>query len=199
MIYDIIEEMFDDIVIANPLQIKVISHATVKTDKVDAEILAKLLKADFIPQSHIRSAANREVLYVLRQRMFFVKIRTMLKNRIHALIDRQSEEVRMNRPQRKSLFTKSGIGWMDRLQLSQFQTDLLRQMLNSYHFVNEMIRQSNSLIRTIFRSDPVAQLLESIPGIGMFLAVLIRAEIDDISRLLCRIRRPDPNRYLMAM
>ena len=53
---------------------------------------------------------------------------------------------------------------------------------NSYHFVNEMIRQSNGLLHTIFNSDPVAQLLESIPGIGMFLAVLIRAEIDEIRR-----------------
>ena len=38
------------VVIANPLQVKAIAHARVKTDKVDAKILAQLHAAGFLPE-----------------------------------------------------------------------------------------------------------------------------------------------------
>jgi transposase len=38
------------VAVANPLQVKAIAHARVKTDKVDAHILAQLLRLDFIPE-----------------------------------------------------------------------------------------------------------------------------------------------------
>ena len=38
------------VVIANPLQVKAIAHARVKTDKVDAAILAQLHAAGFLPE-----------------------------------------------------------------------------------------------------------------------------------------------------
>ena len=37
------------VVVSNPLKTRVIAEAKVKTDKVDAEILARLLAADFLP------------------------------------------------------------------------------------------------------------------------------------------------------
>src|SRR5438094_10085876 len=38
------------VIVANPLQVKAIAHAHVKTDKIDAGVLASLRAADFLPE-----------------------------------------------------------------------------------------------------------------------------------------------------
>jgi len=46
------------VVVSNPLKTRVIAEAKVKTDKVDAEILARLLAADFLPPVWVPDAAT---------------------------------------------------------------------------------------------------------------------------------------------
>ncbi len=128
-VYDTIEDLVSDIRMANPLQVKAIAWAVVKTDKVDAETLTKLLRADVVPQSYIRDEENRETLYLLRQRMFFVKVRTMVKNRIHGIIDRQPEEIRFSKPQVSDLFGKKGKQWLRNLKLSPLASRTLNEKL----------------------------------------------------------------------
>jgi transposase len=67
-------------VLANPFE------AQIKTDKVDARILADLLRARLIFSVHVVGRESRQIKEVLRQRCFFVRQRTMLRNRIHRLI-----------------------------------------------------------------------------------------------------------------
>ena len=45
----ILEPHVDQVVVAHPKQLRAISHAKVKSDKVDARMLAELLAADLIP------------------------------------------------------------------------------------------------------------------------------------------------------
>lgn len=182
MIYDIIEDLVPEIVMANPLQVKAIAWAVVKTDKVDAEMLTRLLRADVVPAVHIRARGNRQVLNVLRQRLFWVKVRTMTKNRIHALIDRQSEAVRESKPRKTDLFEGSGRSWLNQLQLPPPEATLLKDLLAMLDFLHQEIKQSNRRVEELFQSDPIAQRLATIPGLGKFLAVLIRAEVDRLDR-----------------
>jgi transposase len=45
----IIEPHVDDVVLAHPKRLRAISHAKLKTDKVDARVLAELLAAGLVP------------------------------------------------------------------------------------------------------------------------------------------------------
>jgi len=49
------------VVVSNPLKTRVIAEAKVKTDKVDAEILAQLLAADFLPPVWVPDAATDQL------------------------------------------------------------------------------------------------------------------------------------------
>lgn len=60
-----------------------------KTDKIDSPILAQLLRANLVAGVHISRKETRERKEVLRQRCFFVRQRTMLRNRIHRLLGGQ--------------------------------------------------------------------------------------------------------------
>jgi transposase len=79
------------IVLANPFKTRIIAEAQIKTDKVDARILADLLRGRLVPSVHIAGRETRQIREVLHLRGFFVRQRTMLRNRIHRLLGGQHE------------------------------------------------------------------------------------------------------------
>jgi transposase len=70
----------------HPLQCKAIASARLKNDKVDAAILAQLLRADLLPEAWIAPPPVRQLRALLRHRAQVVRLRTLLRNRIHAVL-----------------------------------------------------------------------------------------------------------------
>ena len=58
------------IVLANPFKTRIIAEAQIKTDKVDARILADLLRGRLVSSVHIAGRETRQIKEVLRQRCF---------------------------------------------------------------------------------------------------------------------------------
>lgn len=71
---------------AHPLQVKLICHARCKTDPVDARKLADLLRTNLLPAIWVPDADTRARRTLLRGRAYLVRIRTQLKNRVHAYL-----------------------------------------------------------------------------------------------------------------
>lgn len=181
LIYDWLDEVLDDVALAHPLKVKAIAEARIKTDKISADILADLLRAELLPKSYAPGKETREVKSVLRQRMFIVRVQTMVKNRIHDILDRHPEVVGQA-PEVSDLFGAAGLQWLSHVVLPGEDNGLLINELKLFRFLHEMISQSNSMVRELGKIDPRARLLQSIPGIGPFFSVLILYEIDDINR-----------------
>ena len=76
--------------LAHPARIKAIASAKVKTDKIDARILAHLLRADLIPEAWAPPTSVRELRDLVRLRWRFVSQRTTAKNRITNLLAREN-------------------------------------------------------------------------------------------------------------
>jgi transposase len=70
----------------HPLRCKAIASARLKNDKVDAAILAQLLRADLLPEAWIAPPAVRQLRALLRHRAGLVRLRTQQQNRIHAVV-----------------------------------------------------------------------------------------------------------------
>src|SRR5690349_1859895 len=70
----------------HPLQCKAIASARLKNDKVDAAILAQLLRADLLPEAWIAPPEVRQLRALLRHRAQLVRLRTLLRNRVHAVL-----------------------------------------------------------------------------------------------------------------
>jgi transposase len=73
------------IVIANPLQVRAIAHAKVKTDKIDAMVLAKLHAAGFLPEVWQPDEATERLRRQVARRATIVQSRTRVKNRIQSV------------------------------------------------------------------------------------------------------------------
>ena len=87
-LYELIEAQCPDVVLAHPLRTKAIASARIKTDKIDATTLAQLLRADLVPAAYIPPRAVRDTREILRYRASLVRLRTQVKNKIHAIISK---------------------------------------------------------------------------------------------------------------
>ena len=74
------------VVIANPLQVRAIAHAKVKTDKIDAMVLAKLHAAGFLPEVWQPDEATERLRRQVARRATIVQSRTRVKNRIQSVL-----------------------------------------------------------------------------------------------------------------
>ncbi|MCL0041360.1 IS110 family transposase [Dehalococcoidia bacterium] len=180
VMYDWLEELVGEVHLAHPLKVKAIAEAKIKTDKIDARVLAHLLRSDLLPEAHVAGPEIRQVRNVLRQRMFFVRLRTMVKNRISSLLDRYPE-LTDGKPC-KDLFSEKGLRWLKKIEVKEVDRRILDEELELYQALKEHIGKSEHLVEELAKEDLRVKLLKSIPGIGKFFAVLIAYEVDDISR-----------------
>ena len=74
------------VIVANPLQVKAIAHAHVKTDKIDAGVLASLRAADFLPEIWLPDADTERLRRLVARRNQVVQHRTRIKNEVHAIL-----------------------------------------------------------------------------------------------------------------
>jgi transposase len=74
------------VIIANPLQVKAIAHARIKTDKIDAGVLASLHAAGFLPEVWLPDAETERRRRLVARRNQVVRHRTRVKNETHAIL-----------------------------------------------------------------------------------------------------------------
>lgn len=181
LLYDMLSDYVDEVKVAHPLKVRAIAEARIKTDKISADTLAHLLRTDLIPECYARSKDSRRIQQVLRQRMFLVRLQTMVKNRIHSLIDRQ-ENAREEALTYTDLFGAKGMQFLRSAELPALERKLLNEDLELLETLRLRIRSIESILEQLKENDDMVNRLKTIPGIGKFFAMLIRHEIDTIER-----------------
>ena len=88
-IYGILEKFSFEIFLSNPGKTRLIAEAKNKTDKFDAKILARLLRADMLFTCYVPGEEIRDRREFLHARVDFVKNKTQVKNRIHTILNKQ--------------------------------------------------------------------------------------------------------------
>jgi transposase len=118
----------------------------------------------------------------MRQRSFWIRQRVQIRNRIHALIDGQSEEIREEAKRFSDLFGKKGLQWLHQLELKSFPRKAVDSLLEMEAVLTEKIDESNKMVKELYQADEDCKRIDSIPGFGLFLSVLAKVEIGEISR-----------------
>ncbi len=70
------------VIVANPLQVRLIAESRIKTDKIDAAILAQLYASGFLPQVWVPDERTQALRRQVARRAQIVRQRTRLKNEI---------------------------------------------------------------------------------------------------------------------
>lgn len=188
-----------------------------KTDKLDAEGLATLLRNGTLPEVWIPPGELRDKRELPRMRMTFVGIRTKLKNRIHSYLSKYAIEIK----EVTDIFGSKGRKLLERRmeELPSQTKRSVRAHLELLDQVEAQIKSCEEQIKAVVKQTPEMTLLKTIPGVGDILAIVIALEVGDVSRFpraqklasyagtVPRIKdsggrryygrvRPDVNRYL---
>src|SRR5256714_12279048 len=115
---ELLEDYGFDPHLVHPLRCKAIASARLKNDKVDAAILGQLLRADLLPEAWIAPPPVRQLRALLRHRVQLVRLRTLLRNRIHAVLADHGHD----RP--AGCWSGPGRAWMASLQLPAVSREL---------------------------------------------------------------------------
>ena len=165
------------VVVSNPLKTRVIAEAKVKTDKVDAEILAQLLAADFLPPVWVPDAATDQLRHWVSHRQGLVTQRTQAKNRIHAILHRN-----LIAPTFSDLFGKAGRAFLAHVELPVPERRLLEADLRTIDFLEREIRAAEASLAEALHQDTDVRRLMTVPGISLTSAAGLKAAIGDVRR-----------------
>ena len=169
-IYQLLSDRHD-VTLSNPAKTKAIAQAKVKTDKVDALTLARLLRGGFIAESYIPPSNIMDLRQLVRYRAGLVRLRTIVKNKIHAQLLMRG--IRID----DYPFTKAYNAKLTALE--DYKIDGYLKILKS---LNHQITNASRKIRQIAEHDEASRLLMTIPGVGYYSALLIISEIGDVNR-----------------
>lgn len=165
------------VVVSNPLRTRAIADAKIKTDSVDAETLARLLAADFIPEVWVPDAATLALRREVARRARLVRERTRLRNMIHAVLHRSLVDA-----PHSDLFGVAGRHWLAEVALAAEDREEVAAVLRLLAPLGEEITQIERRLARAALADAGAELLMTVPGIGSLTALALVAVIGDIGR-----------------
>ena len=178
----IVEEHVAEVMLAHAKQVRAIAHAKIKTDKVDAKMLADLLAADLIPAVWIGDERTRMLRRLVSRRRGLVKRRTQIKNEISAVLHRNLK----GRPPVSDLFGKQGRAWLAEQQLPIDERLTLDGALRQLDFLGDELAAVDRVIAKEAVGDQDVRRLMTIPGIDVTTASTLAAVIGDVRRFPAR-------------
>lgn len=177
-VVDLIEPHVAKVVVSNPMQTKAIANAKLKTDKVDSEILAQLLRTDFLPEVWQPDVATRQKRSLMARRTTLVHDQTRIKNRIHAVLHQRLIEP----PTDTTLFSNDGREFLVELELDELGRHIIDSELRLLELVASEIAQVEKMIAKVAWDEQQIRLLMTLPRVSMAIATTLYAAIGDITR-----------------
>ena len=176
-LYDLLTDNGFDVVISNPVKTKAIASARIKNDKLDSHMLAQLLRANLVATVHASSRQTRELKELLRHRSKLVRDSVRMKNRIHNIMAKNNLTVPVS-----DLFGRKGLEFLEHASLPDYQRRQVETYLGLYQSIKEQVTVLTDDIHKQAKTNAMATLLMTIPGVGPITAMFMIAEIEDISR-----------------
>jgi transposase len=165
------------IVVSNPMKTKAIAEAKIKTDKVDAQVLAQLLRCDFLPGVWQPDEKTQKLRRLTTHRASLIVERTRIKNRIRSLL-----ACRLIEPPQKSIWSKKGLAWLQGLDLPEHEALVLRTDLELLQHVEEQLTTMDRQLAQLAYQEDQVRLLMTLPGLDYTVAQGLLAALGDISR-----------------
>jgi transposase len=179
-VYDLLAPLVERVVVANPIKVKQIAQARVKTDIRDTLILARLLAANLVPDVWVPPGHVREMRQLLSQRRQLVETHTQIVNRMHSVAHRHHLK-----HERGKRFNEKTIGWQKDKTLSSLEQFQLELEMENLAYIEKQIERISQAVRKMCHQKPWAQsmtYLMQLPGFGVITAMTVLAAIGDIQR-----------------
>ena len=165
-----------EVVVSNAVATKAIAEAKVKTDKVDAKILAQLLRAGFLATVWKPDSYTSKLRELSARRSRIVSQRTAIINRIRSVLAMRLLDCPHLIP------SKKGQEWLKTIQIEDDARWMIESDLRMMECIEAEINAFDARIAKEVYQDKNIKLLMTMPGVSMNVAVALLAAVGDINR-----------------
>ena len=182
------------VVIANPKQVRIIAHAKIKTDTIDAGVLAQLYASGFLPEVWIPDEPTQALRRQVTRRNQVVRQRSRLKNVIQSILH---AHLIASCPH-ADLCGAKGRSWLNEQIVPEDERLAIDRHLREFDRLGEDLQViERDLARSALEDEGVKRLM-TIPGVDMIVALAMKAAIGEVSRFdesqkLVKLSRPEPS------
>jgi transposase len=146
---DLLTPLVATVTVANPLQVRLIATARVKTDARDTLVLARLLAVDLVPAVWVSPAVVRELRALIAHRRRLIATRTQTRNRLHGVLQRHNLV-----PPEGGLFAPAQRAWWTALQLAASERLRVRQDLSLLDSLEPLIAEVEAELVRLSQEEP---------------------------------------------
>jgi transposase len=165
------------VLLAHPLRLRAMIQRRSKTDKLDAQLLANLLRINQIPLAYIPPQPYQQLRELTRCRARLGRDQAEVKIKLRALLARQNREAPFRVP-----FGPRGLAWFGQQDFGPIENLIRDELLARLsHYRRQLTILDEHLART-GGDFPQVQSLADIHGIGLFSALLVVAELGEVER-----------------
>lgn len=179
---DLLEHEGFTVHLVDAYKAKLIAGTKLKNDRMDSVALAELMRSDFLPTAHRAPETTRDLREFVRHRAFLVRLRARVRGRVHQILWKHGEQCPYT-----DLFGLKAQEWLKKLSLRSPYQEEREELMGMWAQLSTQIAKHDLACRERTGRSPQAQLLMSIPGIGVITALTILAEVGDFARF----KRPE--------
>ena len=132
---DLLDSLGLQVHLAHMKGVRVIAESRCKTDRIDARVLADLLRTNFLPEAYLAPPGVRDLRMILRHREGLIRWRTSAKNKVHGLLMRYNIHL-----EGSDIFGVAGRRMLSELELPSRARRIMDQHLAGIEFLDSQIR-----------------------------------------------------------
>jgi transposase len=168
----------EKVVIANPKQVRAIAYAKIKTDTIDAGVLAQLYASGFLPEVWIPDEPTQALRRQVTRRNQIVRQRSRLKNIIQSILHTHL----IPSCPHADLCGATGRAWLDEQVVPEDERLAIERHLREFDRLGDDLQVlERDLARSALADDGVKRLM-TIPGVDMTVALAMKAAIGEVTR-----------------
>ena len=165
---------------STPAALTVLAQSLVKSDRLDARALARLLWSGELESVWMPDERCRVLCRRLARREQLVRGRTRAKNEIHAVLQRRLQ----GKPPCSDLFGLKGRRWLAGLELPLEERESVDVGIRHIDFLDGEIAAVERLIAQQALAWPQIRRLMTVPGVNLICAATFIAAVGDARRFL---------------
>jgi transposase len=179
--YEAFESEGIEIKLANPSKTRIIAESKIKTDKLDAKVLSRLLRGDLIAECYVPTRKVRLSRALLGHRVNIAREQTRIRNRVHALLTKYDILEHDDGEHDNNIASKRGIAWLKTVNLEGHDQEILDSLVRQLEFLDGEEESANKVIAKDATKNDYVPMIMSMPGFD-YGASFIAAYIADIDR-----------------
>jgi transposase len=171
---DMAELYAEEVMLANSYELKAFAKRNKKTDKIDARLIADVLRKGYLPSVRIAPKKIREIREMLRYRVNLTRERTSNINKLKNLLAKLGKE------SNGDFTTHKRLAAINIEEVEEIYREVITGYIATINHLTTRIAEMRRYVEDKASEDDDVNNLITIPGIGYFSAALIKSEIIDV-------------------